>query len=410
MRRSRRPRDDGQRRQRRAGRGRRHAAGPPPSPEQLLGAAVGAWETEPEVYPTVLRLLEDLAHDGAPVHDLVMARLTAEVDALWRRGWAPAEVAHVVARRLSPAHVAVAASAITADATRRAHDGVGCHPRWRAQLDGLAPAVDAADAPIRTSLPVLALLTRLGPIPASLPRPGEQVDLDAIGLDEKVLARVRALLAKAESTTFDEEAEALSTKAQELIARHAIDTALLRDPDDVGAPAVRRIGVPSPYERAKALLVSEVARANRCRAVHRDDHGWVTVFGYGVELDAVEVLSASLLAQATGAMARQGPRRDAAGRSTTRSYRRAFLLGFATRIGDRLRDAVAGEVAAADAAHGRLVPVLAARDDRLEQAIDDAFPTVVRRSTRVSNASGWSAGMVAADLADLSVAPGRLDH
>lgn len=115
MRRNRRPRDDGQRRQRRAGRGRPRATGPSPSPEQLLGAAVGAWETAPEVYPTVLRLLEDLADDGAPIHDLVTGRLTAEVDALWRRGWAPAEVAHVVGRRLSPAHVAVAASAITAE-------------------------------------------------------------------------------------------------------------------------------------------------------------------------------------------------------------------------------------------------------------------------------------------------------
>jgi hypothetical protein len=136
----------------------------------------------------------------------------------------------------------------------------------------------------------------------------------------------------------------------------------------------------------------------------------VTVFGYDAELDAVEVLSASHLAQATGAMARHGPRRDAADRSTTRSFRRAFLLGFATRIGDRLREAVEGEVAAAARVHRGLLPVLAARDDRLEQAIDEAFPAVVRRSTSASNVAGWSAGTVAADLADLSAASGRLDR
>jgi hypothetical protein len=38
---------------------------------------------------------------------------------------------------------------------------------------------------------------------------------------------VRALLAKAESTTYPEEADALTAKAQELMARHSIDRAML---------------------------------------------------------------------------------------------------------------------------------------------------------------------------------------
>ena len=42
-------------------------------------------------------------------------------------------------------------------------------------------------------------------------------------MDEKKLSRVRALLAKAESSSFPEEAEALSAKAQELMTRHALD-------------------------------------------------------------------------------------------------------------------------------------------------------------------------------------------
>ena len=43
------------------------------------------------------------------------------------------------------------------------------------------------------------------------------------GADPKITERVRALLAKAESTTFPDEAEAFTAKAQELIAQHAID-------------------------------------------------------------------------------------------------------------------------------------------------------------------------------------------
>lgn len=134
-----------------------------------------------------------------------------------------------------------------------------------------------------------------------------------------MLARVRALLAKAESTTFDEEAEALTAKAQELIARHALDEAALHDAGDVGDPSVRRIPLDPPYAKAKAFLLNEVADANRCRAVHSDDCGWVTVFGYDGDLHAVELLTTSLFAQATAAMARHGSRRDATGRSRTRS-------------------------------------------------------------------------------------------
>ena len=45
--------------------------------------------------------------------------------------------------------------------------------------------------------------------------------------NDSVLHKVRALLAKAEATPFDAEAEAFTSKAQELIARYRIDDALL---------------------------------------------------------------------------------------------------------------------------------------------------------------------------------------
>jgi hypothetical protein len=42
-------------------------------------------------------------------------------------------------------------------------------------------------------------------------------------LDQRMLDRVRALLAKAESTDFPQEADAFTARAQELMARHRID-------------------------------------------------------------------------------------------------------------------------------------------------------------------------------------------
>src|SRR5205807_2396905 len=89
--------------------------------------------------------------------------------------------------------------------------------------------------------------------------PGYGLRADA---DARILERVRALLAKAESTTFPEEAEALSAKAQELMARYAIDRALLGGvgdgPHGVGG---RRIHIDDPYARSKFLLVDVVADA-----------------------------------------------------------------------------------------------------------------------------------------------------
>jgi len=262
---------------------------------------------------------------------------------------------------------------------------------------------------LRQLVEVLCLLDSLPAVPTTMPPPGtEFLDSGATSLlDTRMLARVRALLAKAESTTFEEEADALTAKAQELIARYAIDEARLHTVDDVGEPSVRRIHIDDPYADPKASLIAEVADANRCRVVHSTDLGWVTAFGYDHDLDAVELLANSLLAQATAAMARQGSRRDATGRSRTRSFRRAFLFGFAERIGERLQQATSEQMSAADDSN-RFAPVLAARDNRLQTALAAAFPDVVQRTTVTSNVAGLVAGRDAADQASLNVTGHRL--
>ncbi len=223
-----------------------------------------------------------------------------------------------------------------------------------------------------------------------------------------LIERVRALLAKAESTPFEHEAEAFTAKAQELIARHALDEALLHTPDDTGEPSTCRIEVADTYASARVTLVGAVAHANRCRAVYRADTRVVTVYGFPGDLDAVELLSASLLVQATSTMVRQGPRRDASGRSRTRAFRRAFLMGFAHRIGERLVRATESAVDEVTARDGRLVPVLAAREQRVEAAVRRAHPRLAaQRRTQVDRA-GWFAGRDAADTANLTTPVGRL--
>ena len=287
---------------------------------------------------------------------------------LGQAGWEPRLAANVVRRRLSTRHAKVVI------------DGL-------AGLDDVEPAIE-----------VLAVLLLLPPLPV-LPQ-ATQVDEG----EAKVLAKVRGLLAKAESTTFPEEAEALSAKAQELMARHAIDHALASAGARAEAPGGRRLPLEDPYADAKSMLLAAVARANRCRAVHIVDLAHATVLGFESDLVAVEVLFTSLLVQANRAMLAAG--RDDR-RSRQRGFRSSFLSAYANRIGQRLEASTQAEVAEADADQGgRLLPVLAARDDAVDDAVDSMFGDgLISRPARISDHRGWLAGHAAADLADLAVGP-----
>lgn len=244
----------------------------------------------------------------------------------------------------------------------------------------------------------LGVLIGIPPLPPVTAAPQPSVD------DSGMLAKVRALLAKAESTTFPEEAESLTAKAQELMARHRIDRAAVEGDARHDGAVGRRIWLDDPYVDAKSRLVAEVANANRCQAVHLTGLGCSHVIGFAGDLDVVELLFTSLLVQATTAMAAAGQQVDRRGRSRTRSFRQSFLVAFAWRIGQRLREATDAGEAEGIAAHGdHLLPVLARRDDEVEAAVDAAFPRRERRTISASNEAGWAAGTAAAELADLSV-------
>ena len=224
-------------------------------------------------------------------------------------------------------------------------------------------------------------------------------------MERDVLDKIRSLLAKAESTEFEPEAEAFTAKAQELMARYRIDRAVLAagTAGDREEPAARRVAVHDPYASAKATLLSQVADANGCRAVWCKDEGFTAVFGFAGELEAVEELFTSLLVQATAALRRAGSKYDCFGRSRTTSFRRSFLVAFALRIGQRLRETVAATVEAAAADAGTsLVPLLTAQTEAIAAAANAEFPNVKGFRPAATDGEGWYAGRVFGDCADLS--------
>ncbi|OKJ66758.1 DUF2786 domain-containing protein [Streptomyces sp. CB02261] len=324
------------------------------------------------------------------------------VRTLWARGWQPADLVRIARRDLADEHLRVLIGLIRSETVR-----YGTLPRrWQAQLDELDAAAPGRPADrfsyATTVLELYRLLVRLPRLDAVGPVPGEALP-PAVAGEPRMLSRIRALLAKAEATGYPEEAEALTAKAQELMARHSLDEATLA----AGAPSPEtpgaiRIGVEPPYEQAKAILLDAVATANHCRAVWNETYGFSTVIGFEGDLDPVELLYTSLLVQGTAAMTRAEAEQRAGGRKRTKSFRQSFLLAYANRLGARL-SATSRRVAAEAPT---LLPALASRDLAVTTRTDELFPET--RTTRVRAAwdeAGWTHGETAADRAGLN--PGR---
>ncbi|PSL05294.1 uncharacterized protein DUF2786 [Haloactinopolyspora alba] len=368
-----------------------------------------------------------MAHPEPPSFDddAVVELLRQQLESLCRQGWLPVDLVEIVRRRASGDAVSFVVDAV-ADWSAR-HPAATMHPRWSEQLRTVGATVwwDARHpypgqwaarwrdgdrrVMLTAALDVLGVLRRLPPLQRIVPAPGEQTSTAGTGaaVDDTMLTRVRALLAKAESTTFPDEAEALSAKAQELMSRYSIEQSVAAGARPAGALAsARRIWLDAPYVGPKTLLVGEVGSANHCRTVSSERLGFTTVLGDDVALDVVEVLATSLLVQATSAMVAAGTHGGADGRSRTRSFRHSFLLSYATRIGERLRD-TAGR---AEAEAGTdLVAIHAERHRAVDELYETLFPTVAQRSFTAGSSAGWGAGRSAADQAELTGGRRELD-
>ncbi|MFI5860869.1 DUF2786 domain-containing protein [Streptomyces sp. NPDC051546] len=351
------------------------------------------------------------------VGQALLARGEEYVRQAWERGWRPADVLRLVRRDLEQAHLRIAGDLIAAEARRYAR----LPERWtdaevwwgddtvygerlvqRERTDRFSLA--------GTVLQVFRLLIRLPSIEPVGPLPGDPADvLEHAHIEPRMLGRIRALLAKAEATTFPEEAEALSAKAQELMARHTVDSALLAVKSGTAQiPGACRIGVEAPYEEAKAVLLDAVASANRCRSVWNSAYEFSTVVGFESDLEAVELLYTSLLVQGTAAMTRAEAGQRAGGRKRTKTFRQSFLLAYASRLGQRLAETAEHTVADTVAEAPDNLPALVARDVAVTSRAEEMFPrTTTTRLRGATDLAGWEDGTAAADRAHVADAGRR---
>jgi hypothetical protein len=244
-----------------------------------------------------------------------------------------------------------------------------------------------------------------------------------MGMQADYVRKIQGLLATAESLADqgnEEAAGAYVAKAHALQQKYSIDQAMLADGHRDGQPPraiVDRTWVmPGAYGRRKVNLAHVVAVHTGCAGyfARAEDGGYrFHVFGFTADVEWAETLFLSLCHQAEAALsyAVKGPGEHG------RSFTTAFLEGFTSEVGRRLRAAAKEAEAAAAREHdaapsGRSVALVLA--DKAKRVEAELTAKVGRLGTsRLSGSlsySGYEQGRVAGRDASLtrgSVRDGR---
>ncbi len=228
----------------------------------------------------------------------------------------------------------------------------------------------------------------------------------------RLLDRVHKLLAKAEDESVTPpEAQALTAKAAELMAKYGIDRALLAaDRPETDRPTNRMLDIENPWARVKAHLLCGLASALRCQCIllaAARPGTRIHIFGYTSDIERTDLLYTSVLIQMWHGLA--GAEVPAWCRSP-RAWRRSWLLGFATAVISRVR---AAEHAAASRATGaadagsRTALVLADRAQVIRGEAERAYP--LTRTARITySGTGYRDGYAKGQQADIGA--GRVNR
>ena len=163
--------------------------------------------------------------------------------------------------------------------------------------------------------------------------------------DDKMLARIAALLRQAEGTDNAHEAEAFMAAAQRLATATSIDLAVAR------SHAGKRTPAQTPIQRTLTIgaagtkglrtyvqLFVVIAAANDVRCDVASNSTFVYAYGFIEDIDATHALYASLVVQmvrASDSYISTGAHRP----TSTITARLNFQLAFGARVGQRLAEA-----------------------------------------------------------------------
>lgn len=214
--------------------------------------------------------------------------------------------------------------------------------------------------------------------------------------DDKMLARIAALLRQAEGTDNQHEAEAFMAAAQRLATATSIDLALAR------AHSAERTKSQMPVQRTITIgqagtkglrtyvqLFVVIGLANDVKCDVASNSTFVYAYGFAEDIDATHALYASLVLQmvkASEAYIASGAHRP----TPTITARLNFQLAFGARIGQRLAEAREEAKREVDEAH-RPGTAIALRDKDLELKSFYREASQARGTWRATSASaGYS--------------------
>src|SRR5882672_1737189 len=163
--------------------------------------------------------------------------------------------------------------------------------------------------------------------------------------DDKMLARIAALLRKAEGTDNQHEADAFMAAAQRLATATSIDLAVARAHSDkrtkVQMPVQRTITIGNAGARGLRTYVQlfvVIAAANDVKCDVASNSTFVYAYGFAEDIDATHALYAGLVVQmvkASDSYLATGAHRP----TPTITARLNFQLAFGARVGQRLSEA-----------------------------------------------------------------------
>lgn len=229
---------------------------------------------------------------------------------------------------------------------------------------------------------------------------------------KKMHEKIQALLSKAESTQFEDEADALIAKAQNLRQQYRIDSVLEDLENSAEEIVALRVRISAPWVKHQHSLLCSVAYANGGTAVLLSDFGICTVMATRDDAEHIIDLFTSLNRQRAWFMKNSEGAKLAAADGETASYRRSFILAYATKIRELLHDAnvEAAQNTGADEdidkqrayeIVSRALPVLARRQAEAEDALHNLFPNLSSMNLSANHMRGIIDGVDAAERSHL---------
>lgn len=225
--------------------------------------------------------------------------------------------------------------------------------------------------------------------------------------------KVAKLLRQAEDVVGTPEEAVFQAKAFELMAKYGIEQsdieAAKRGLDVTEIPdAIKwEASIDGKYASQQVLLLNNLARALHCKAAWSSHSKTLYVFGVPRHMERLQFLWGILRPQMLrlvdtvrpdSIMERHGFRYNytthqyetyvKSGAGQVKSYRRAWIAGFAQTIGDRVREQ---ENKALEGAGGALV-LYRSDKERAEVAMREAFPSTGRVKRSSYNHNGYAHG------------------